>query len=1778
MKNLIKIISWLLALLMIMSAISVLSALSVFADDAADETETTEGSSEENTEEEVEDKVDSSAKPLGNSMVSKDPETDPYLNTFYANPDEKIANMRLAIQKDGYALYVDDYSGEVACVNTVTGEKLFTNPYDVASSTGAAETKYEILSQIIVHFTDNSQGGLANTFNSYVEAAQRGQIIVENIKGGVRVEYTIGREQSKTLVPRLMSLERFQDMILTNLEEAFPDGKLYEKADSKELLDVQAFLTRYTIYSLDELSELSSAQKNSFGYVRENLEASDRDKARVIKDYPVVSKMDVCVFDATASEAEILECEEIILKYCPEYTYEELEWDHAITDYQSDETNPPVFRLALEYRIEGDGLSVRLPANGIRFNEALFTLDSIEVLPYMGAGNSAYEGFNFFPDGSGALFDFKELGGGTTRSIVSKVYDTDFAYHKISGTYQQPIRYPVFGIVEHTTYNQYVSVNLETNEETVKSVLSGAIVDTVKAQEKGQSSGFCLGNEAKLYEKYRSAMDSNLIERKVNDSRGFLAIIEEGDALASLTTYHAGLLSDYNTIKMTITPRPKDTYNLQESISVGSGGDFTIVCDRKYVGSYRVKYTLLSDTAEKDLKLPEGKTVKDYGIYDTSWMGMAVAYRDYLYSDEVGVLTPNTNYIENSIPLYIETFGAVQTTKKILSVPVQVTEALTTFEDIEDMYSYLSEEHGIKNINFKLTGYANGGMYYSVPGKLDFEEAVGGNNLFQDIISIFTKEKDGFQKLLDAANGVNAEEGKNFGIYPDFDLVFQKGDAAFDGYRQADHAAKTIDDRYASRREYSATQQKYMNYFEIIISPAYFDVLYDRMEKNYADKYEGVIGISVSTLGEWLNSDFDEDEPYNREDSKQFTIEAFKHFDETYDQVMTSGGNAYVWKYADHILNMPLDSSRYIFSSNAVPFLGVVLHGSVNFAGEPLNMEGDMQYAILKAIENGAAPYFILSMDNTEILKEYQDLSKYYSIRYDIWKDDISSAYNTLNGVLGDVQNKYIIGHEFLEGGVRIPDADELESDVYEALIKDLEDEDNIVEILLQETKLQASIARNNSKLAEAYAAEAVVVGLESYIEQMNKANNVTHYENSQYYDNVKEAYIAYYRAEEADDKDAFTIVKNAKDAVAMIGAPISEYIAIESAINAKITQYENELHTAVEAYYAAKNLGTEYDYKIGKTAVEKAHRDYSNNRKEYYKALESLDTAQKDLITFQEALANAKTDSEKKKAENNIKKANKSIEDNTKKIATCQEEAPALLAATQDQELINLASLYYKLEAAETAHKKVINCYYQIDFDEYAEASYQASMLKAMYGNYKNAAISSKNIEDQQVKDWYDSYVESKLALAAIDEVVTAKMDSFKKAQVDNYVDALACVMALEELGYNDGADAGKLAKYNKAVNTAKSARNGAVNSAVALKTSVEYKNIQNYFQNIDVHMLAAIAAIDALVEAENEKGKNIEIKYIDKATLRIENEDEIALQSDIVMQAIERAKFVYNSINRDTYSLILDGRATDMDPIDGYEVRSDKDDKGNTYYFYGEYEKGYSYFTLDAEGNRVAYILPNSEPTSTYIDGIQLREIKINNQKIYFTASAENGYTYYVKDDNYDRYVLKDAVVYNGVEVEGSELVAGTKIYFDADQNVYYSVNEDGSYNRYTRYMAIKDCYAETIATVDERINTAFEMMAKCAKHDATFAAEVNRRIEFANASKEEEVVETETVSRYDTDNIVAVTYGEKLGDPYKTVILNYNNYTVNITYDHTDDGIDNGKEYTIPAYSFVVIEYKK
>lgn len=928
-----------------------------------------------------------------------------YMQTdVYKTPEEKLASMTKMLENDRYQLYVDQHvadvyengkktgtttvtSGEVALVETATlgtdhVNVLFSNPYDVASSKGSAMFKADgstsgkagtketlLMSQVIVQYKETKDNASKSLY-SFQDSAMLNQIKVTQIKNGVRVEYSIGQEAFRKLVPRQLSEENYQNLIHKPLLDAVERGELGETKD-----DGLFYVNKVDTYYQEKNPAKMKTQA---------------EKENCIKKYPCTDpagqNLPIRVFSTDASNVEKQMVEDYIRKYCPDYSFEQMDADHEETGYVAEEEEYPSFKLALEYSLNDRGLSVRVPINGLQYNMASYMLENLSILPYMGAGNTKNEGYNFFPDGSGSLFDFNLS---KTNTVRSKIYGQDYAYHEISASgYQKAIRTPVYGtvateVIYTYTYSKLVDSG-EKDPATQKPIMrretaTERVSNTVMTKEQIL---------AKL-EKEKAELIGKIEESSYK--RGYVAIIESGESLGELETYFAGNVSDYATVSNYFNPKPKDSYDIADSISVTSSKTWTVVSNRKYTGNITIQYQLLRD---EKLAASEAGT-----HYDASWLGMADAYRDYLI--DKGVLTELTEEdVTENIPLYMEVFGAMKTQQTVATIPVNLMTPFTTFDNVLDMYKGLSES-GVSNINFKLTGFANGGMYSKIPSSLSWVGKVGG--------------KSGFKDLLEEAKKINeADDSRQIGLYPDFDFAYCTENTLFDALNLKKDAVKTIDNRYSSKRQYSATQQKYVSFYSLAISPSRYSKFYEKLLKKYG-KYD-ISTISVGTLGNALNSDFDEDDPYNREDSKDFTVDALKNISKNY-KVMVDGGNAYTWGYVSHILNLELDSSRYVKAACSVPFLGAVLHGYVQFAGTPLNEEGDTDYALLKAIENGAGLYFILSYQNTEELKEDELLSQYYSIQYSIWKNDVINYYSRLNGLLADVQTKTIIGHEFLNYG-----------------------------------------------------------------------------------------------------------------------------------------------------------------------------------------------------------------------------------------------------------------------------------------------------------------------------------------------------------------------------------------------------------------------------------------------------------------------------------------------------------------------------------------------------------------------------------------------------------------------------------------------------------------------------------------------------------------------------------------------------------------------------------------
>ena len=254
-----------------------------------------------------------------------------HLTKKYVTPEAKLAVMTKKLDKNGYELWVLEETGEIAFVDKASGQITFSNPWNIASAKASEATKKELMSQIFIHYDNNGQDAV---FNSFEEAAQRGQILVKNIKNGVRVEYTIGREETRLLVPRYIRQARFEIKIAKPIFEGMiEDGIL----DVEKLKHGNNYL-KY-VYRTGP-SETAAFYFNKFMAVYSlkdpNEEGiSEQLKTTIYQTWPATAKIGaIFVVASDASTNELRQIEATIKKYCPDYTYEELDKDHVECQYE----------------------------------------------------------------------------------------------------------------------------------------------------------------------------------------------------------------------------------------------------------------------------------------------------------------------------------------------------------------------------------------------------------------------------------------------------------------------------------------------------------------------------------------------------------------------------------------------------------------------------------------------------------------------------------------------------------------------------------------------------------------------------------------------------------------------------------------------------------------------------------------------------------------------------------------------------------------------------------------------------------------------------------------------------------------------------------------------------------------------------------------------------------------------------------------------------------------------------------------------------------------------------------------------------------------------------------------------------------------------------------------------------------------------------------------------------------------------------------------------------
>lgn len=444
------------------------------------------------------------------------------------------------------------------------------------------------------------------------------------------------------------------------------------------------------------------------------------------------------------------------------------------------------------------------------------------------------------------------------------------------------------------------------------------------------------------------------------------AIIENGEGAATINAVAGNSRNDYSTVYATFNVRG---YNNAE---LGTSSTVILSNKRPKNKEFAVGYYPL-----------EGKNA-DYS-------GMAACYRSYL--QRTGGLQQSQ---QAQSPYHVTLVGGAQVKANTLGFPHTELLPLTTFEQAQAILKDLKETIG-QTPEVLLEGFGKSGLNIKqLAGGFAFSGTLGGKNRQQELESYC--------------------RSRNIPLYTDFDLIhFSQSGNGFSVFRNPALTANLQSAVQYTLKRNVLTEDKDSSRVLLLQRSK----LGQAAEKLAHFCQNRVSGIGLSALGKTAYSDYTEESTMLKGDlSKQMrtilgVVKAGDH------PVTLSAANAYLAGLAASLTDVPLQNGGYDALDETIPFYEMVYRGSIPLYSTAVNLSPDTQKQLLRAVEAGVSPSFLLSQSYDAELST-TEISLSSGIVYENNKELIKNTVNQVGNFLNRIAGAGIRSHAIVQEGVSL--------------------------------------------------------------------------------------------------------------------------------------------------------------------------------------------------------------------------------------------------------------------------------------------------------------------------------------------------------------------------------------------------------------------------------------------------------------------------------------------------------------------------------------------------------------------------------------------------------------------------------------------------------------------------------------------------------------------------------------------------------------------------------------
>ncbi|WP_430535524.1 DUF5696 domain-containing protein [Listeria rocourtiae] len=341
---------------------------------------------------------------------------------------------------------------------------------------------------------------------------------------------------------------------------------------------------------------------------------------------------------------------------------------------------------------------------------------------------------------------------------------------------------------------------------------------------------------------------------------------------------------------------------------------------------------------------------------DADYVGMAKSYQAYLVDQKVLTCSRESGPI-----MRLEFLGGeVQ--------PGLFRDSLVVMTPIVDLTRHVQAlgQDGVDDLLIVYQGWNHGGLSASWPNKFPFEKKLGSDT--------------------DLADAMKALDDRNVPLY------FQTD------YTKAYEEAKGIDASGFAKQVNTKTIERDVNgIVSYLLLPDGALELAKIDAESYAEY--SMTHLAVENSASTLYSTYNSGHSFSRTDSMEKVQAVLAELRKNkHAKTALYQPNDYAWKHAAAYLDMPMGNSNYIYESDAVPFLQIVLKGYIDFYAPYSNFSASQTENLLQLVDFGALPSFYLTSEDSYALSK-TPAKDIYTSQFSNWKPEIESKYHEVRKV-----------------------------------------------------------------------------------------------------------------------------------------------------------------------------------------------------------------------------------------------------------------------------------------------------------------------------------------------------------------------------------------------------------------------------------------------------------------------------------------------------------------------------------------------------------------------------------------------------------------------------------------------------------------------------------------------------------------------------------------------------------------------------------------------------------